>query len=134
MAEKLCASSSAKSPSHSCGDVSLFGWAASLRPGLNLAKRRAQRGSTLAGGHRQGRREAALMAASTARSLGKPGRSCRLPQHLLFVLGQVIHVEVTHGLEPVLVHLDSQRPHQPQAALLVRKDAHHMRAPLDLLV
>jgi len=100
---ELCASSSAKSLGHSCWDVSLFGWAAFLRPGLNLAKRCAQRRSTLAQGHRQGRREAALTAASTARSLGKPGRSCRLPQHLLFVLGQAIHVEIAHGFEPVLV-------------------------------
>ncbi len=66
--------------------------------------------------------------------MGEPGRSCRLPQHLFFVLAQMIHVEIAHGFEPVLVHLDGERPHEPQATLRVRKDAHHVRAPLDLLI
>src|SRR6202163_4360562 len=37
-------------------------------------------------------------------------------------------------LEPVLVGLDGERPHQPQAALAIGEDAHDMGAPLDLLV
>src|SRR5664279_5629350 len=97
-------------------------------------KRRAQRRSTLAAGHRQRRREAALRAARTARSLSKPGRSWRLPQHLLFVLAQVIHVEIAHGLKPVLVHLDGKGAHQPKATVGVRKDPYNVRSPLDLLV
>lgn len=43
----------------------------------------------LAEGHRRMWREAALMAASTAPSLEKPGRSCRLPQQLFLMLAQV---------------------------------------------
>ena len=37
-------------------------------------------------------------------------------------------------LEPVLVGLDRQRPHQPQATLAIGKDAHNLGAAPDLLV
>ena len=37
-------------------------------------------------------------------------------------------------LEPVLVGLDRQCPHQPQAALAIGEDAHDMGAAPDLLV
>ena len=37
-------------------------------------------------------------------------------------------------LEPVLVGLDRQCPHQPQAAVAIGKDAHDMGASSDLLV
>ena len=37
-------------------------------------------------------------------------------------------------LEPVLVGLDRQCPHQPQAALAIGEDAHDMGASPDLLV
>ena len=37
-------------------------------------------------------------------------------------------------LEPVLVGLDRQCPHQPQAALAIGEDSHDMGAAPDLLV
>ena len=37
-------------------------------------------------------------------------------------------------LEPVLVGLDRQGPHQPQTAFAIGKDAHDMGAAPDLLV
>jgi len=37
-------------------------------------------------------------------------------------------------LEPVLVGLDRQRPHQPQATLAIGENAHDMGAAPDLLV
>jgi hypothetical protein len=37
-------------------------------------------------------------------------------------------------LEPVLVGLDRQCPHQPQAALAIGEDAHDMGASPDLFV
>lgn len=37
------------------------------------------------------------MGVSTVRSSGKPGRSCRLPQHLFLTLAQVIHVEIAEA-------------------------------------
>ena len=46
----------------------------------------------------------------------------------------MVHVEVARRLQPVLVHLDGERPHQPQAALGVGKDAYDVSAPLQLLV
>jgi hypothetical protein len=46
----------------------------------------------------------------------------------------MLHVEIARGFEPVLVHLDRQRPHLPQTALGVGKDAHDMGAALQLLV
>jgi hypothetical protein len=36
------------------------------------------------------------------------------------------HVEIADGFMPVPVHLDGQRPHQPQTALGVAEDAHDM--------
>jgi transposase len=50
------------------------------------------------------------------------------------VLGQVLHVQVARAFEPVLVGLDGQRPHQPQAALRIGEDAHHVGASLEFLV
>src|SRR5690606_36343059 len=55
-------------------------------------------------------------------------------QDFLLVLLQVVHVEIADGLEPVLVCLHRQRPHQPEAAFGAGEDAHHLGAPLDLLV
>lgn len=37
-------------------------------------------------------------------------------------------------LEPGLVALDGERPDEPQAALGIREDTHHISAPPDLLV
>jgi hypothetical protein len=37
-------------------------------------------------------------------------------------------------LEPVLVGLDGQRSHEPQATFTIGEDAHDMSAPPDLLV
>jgi hypothetical protein len=55
-------------------------------------------------------------------------------QRLLFVLVQIDHVEIAMLLEPVLVGLDRQRPHQPQAALGIGKDAHDVGTALKLLI
>jgi hypothetical protein len=53
---------------------------------------------------------------------------------ILFVLAQIVHVQITMLLEPVLVGFDRQRPDQPQATLAIGKDAHDVGAALDLLV
>src|SRR6516162_67101 len=74
-----------------------------------------------------------LERASTVPDLGVRG-SGGTAQRLLFVLVQIVHVEIAMLLEPVLVGLDRQRPHQPQAALGIGKDAHDMGAALDLLI
>ena len=37
-------------------------------------------------------------------------------------------------LEPVLVGLDGERPHEPQATFVIGKDAHDLGAAPDLLV
>jgi hypothetical protein len=55
-------------------------------------------------------------------------------QRLLFVLVQIIHVEIAMLFEPVLVGLDRKRPHQSEATLAIGEDPHHMGAALDLLV
>ena len=34
----------------------------------------------------------------------------------------MIHVEIAHGFEPVLVHLDGKGAHQPKATLGVQED------------
>ena len=60
--------------------------------------------------------------------------SCHLPHQLLFVLFQVLHIQISRGLNPVLVHLDGKRPDQAQAGRRVGEDAYHQRLPLDLLV
>jgi hypothetical protein len=97
---KLCASSSAKWVAHVCDDVSRFGGTAFLRPGLGSIGHRAQRRSRMAAGHRQSRRTASLTAVSTVARSARPASSpsCRLPQHLLLVLLQMLHVEVTDRL------------------------------------
>ena len=65
--------------------------------------------------------------ASTA--LGWRGRgSGGMAQRLLFVLAQIVHVQITMLLEPVLVGFDRQRPDQPQATLAIGKDAHDVTA------
>src|SRR5947207_4408759 len=46
----------------------------------------------------------------------------------------MVHVEIARGFEPVLVHLDSQYPDQPQTARGVGEDAHDMGAALQFLV
>jgi hypothetical protein len=61
-------------------------------------------------------------------------RSGSTAQRLLFVLVQIVHVEVAMLFEPVLVGLDRERSYQPQAALGIGEDPHHMGAALDLLV
>src|SRR6516162_1789064 len=62
--------------------------------------------TTAAGGaQRSGQR------ASTVPDLGVRG-SGGTAQRLLFVLVQIVHVEIAMLLEPVLVGLDRQRPHQ----------------------
>ncbi len=50
------------------------------------------------------------------------------------MLVQVVHVEVAMLFEPVLVGLDRQRPHQPEAAFRIGEDPNHMSTALDLLV
>ena len=57
-----------------------------------------------------------------------------MTQRFLFVLAQIVHVEVAMLLGPVLVGLDGERAHQPEAALAIGKDAHDMGAAFDLLV
>src|SRR5215472_16217602 len=67
--------------------------------------------------------------------LGWTGRgSGRTAQRLLLVLAQIVHVEVAMLLEPVLVGLHCEGPHQPQTAVPIGEDAHDMGTPLDLLV
>ena len=60
--------------------------------------------------------------------------SGRTAQRLLFVLVQIVHVEVAMLSEPVLADFDRGRPRQPEAALGIGEDPHHMGAALDLLV
>ena len=50
------------------------------------------------------------------------------------MLAQIVHVEVAMLLEPVLVGLDGERPHEPQATLAIGEDAHDVGAAPDLLV
>jgi hypothetical protein len=50
------------------------------------------------------------------------------------VLAQIVHVEVAMLLEPVLMGLDRESPHKPQAALAIGENAHDMGAAPDLLV
>ena len=63
-----------------------------------------------------------------------PAGSGGTAQRLLFVLVQIVHVEVATLLEPVLVGLDRERTHQPEATFAIGKDAHDMGAAFDLLV
>src|SRR6266446_6386550 len=55
-------------------------------------------------------------------------------QDLVLVLVQIVHVEVAMLFEPVLVGLDRERPHQPEAALGIGEDPHDLGATFDLLV
>jgi hypothetical protein len=57
-----------------------------------------------------------------------PGRrqAAKARRASFLVLLETVHVEVAGGFKPVLVHLDGQRPDQPQAALGVGEDAHDM--------
>ena len=71
--------------------------------------------------------------ASTVPNWRRQG-SCNTAQRLLFVLVQIIHVEIAMLFEPVLVGLNRKRPHQPKATLAIGEDPHHMGAALDLLV
>lgn len=68
-----------------------------------------------------------------------PGQPCRnhhpaSPSFRSFfsLFAQRFHVELLHGLNPVLVGFDGQRSHEPQASGRTRKDAYRQRAPLDL--
>src|SRR5216684_5183537 len=84
-------------------------------------------------GSRKDGAAAVLDRASTV--LGGTGRgSGRTAQRLFFVLAPIVHVEAAMLLEPVLVGLDGERPHQPPATLAIGEDAYDMAAPLDLLV
>ena len=90
-------------------------------PGARRRSRRARSGA--------GDRDAGISSRNDI-----PRRSCGLPRRLLFVLGQVPHVQLARTFEPVLVGLDRQRPHQPQAVLGIGEDPHHMGAAFDLFV
>jgi hypothetical protein len=50
------------------------------------------------------------------------------------VFAQIIHIEVAMLLEPVLMRLDGERPHQPQTALAIGEDAHDVSSAPDFLV
>ena len=52
--------------------------------------------------------------------------SGRPAQRFLLVFSQIVHVEVTMLLEPVLVGLDGERPRQPQTALAIGENAYDM--------
>src|SRR5262249_14422425 len=80
--------------------------------------------------HRRSRREASLT--ERARCQAEPSGSTA--QRLLFVLAQIIHVEIAMLLEPVLVGFDRERTHQPEAARAIGEDTHDMGAALDLLI
>ena len=53
---------------------------------------------------------------------------------LLTLFAKHFHIQVAVGFDPILVDFDRQRPNEPQAALLIRKDADDMGAALDLLI
>ena len=50
------------------------------------------------------------------------------------MLAEQFHVEVAVFIDPLLVDFDRESADQPQAARGVGKDAHHVGAPLQLLV
>ena len=50
------------------------------------------------------------------------------------VLFEIVHIEIAMGFEPVLVGLDGERPHEPQATFAIGEDAHDLGAAPDLLV
>ena len=53
------------------------------------------------------------------------GSIAEVSEGLLFLLGKRIHVEVMHGLNPVLVDLNRQGSYQSQTGGLIREDADH---------
>ena len=53
---------------------------------------------------------------------------------LLTLFAKHFHVQVAVGFDPILVDFDRQRPNQPQAALLIGKDADDMGAAFELLI
>ena len=53
---------------------------------------------------------------------------------LFTLFAKHFHVEVTMGLDPILVDFDCESPDQPQGALLIGKDADDMGAAFELLV
>lgn len=58
----------------------------------------------------------------------------RLAQRELLVLAQVVDVDVSVGLHPVLVGFEGQRPDEAQAAFGVGEDELDIGAPADFLV
>src|SRR5215831_18504725 len=113
--------------------VSLFdrGTVSPSRPRPGRAPRAAQ----VKAGRRPPRPPArlGLDRASTAPSWQVRG-SGGTAQGFLFVLVQIVHVEVAMLFEPVLVGLDRERPHQPEAALGIGEDPNHMSTALEFLV
>ena len=50
------------------------------------------------------------------------------------MLGKKIHAQIAAFLEPALVDFDSERPDEPEAAVLVGEDPDHPGPVFDLLV
>ena len=50
------------------------------------------------------------------------------------MLAKHFHIYVAVGFNPILVDFDRQRPNEPQAALLIRKDSNDMSAAFKLLI
>ena len=53
---------------------------------------------------------------------------------LLTLFAKHFHIQVAVGFDPILVDFDRQRTNEPQAALLIRKDADDMGAAFELLI
>ena len=53
---------------------------------------------------------------------------------LLTLFAKHFHIQVAVGFNPILVDFDRQRPNEPQAALLIRKDSNDMGAAFKLLI
>ena len=53
---------------------------------------------------------------------------------LLTLFAEHFHIQVAVGFNPILVDFDRQRPNEPQAALLIRKDSNDMSAAFELLI
>ena len=53
---------------------------------------------------------------------------------LLTLFAKDFHIQVAVGFDPILVDFDRQRTNEPQAALLIRKDADDMGAAFELLI
>jgi hypothetical protein len=56
-----------------------------------------------------------LCASSSAKRGGRSGWLSGFAKSAFLMLLQVVHVEIAVGLEPVLMRLHRQRPHQPAA-------------------